>query len=335
MSATFKIIFNGQLHQHANISLVQKQLSQFLNIPHTIAIKLFDGKSYALKKDLTSIEAVKKDLTSIEAVKAESSLKEMGLITRVELHQSTALTAKQYPLALKKLTKHDDAEEHKTSNSKRTLLQKKTNSIQTIITRYKNDKVKLQRSSLKSLLYLCYIALLVMTITGLTISYNLLSNTISESQSNTIIGLTYQDYKQYITEQKAVSNQQKTNLSANNNAQQSHDNEQFNRFSLLINSYADSVKQPNIEKMGGEKLNLRLQEIDDLGEKNAFWLQLINLAKSLNNDAHTMSTLNNTDPNKVQWINAVINLTLSISVLSLLILMIIVIKMKLRTIRES
>jgi len=75
-----------------------------------------------------------------------------------------------------------------------------------------------------------------------------------------------------------------------------------------------------------------------------------------------MSTLNNTDPNKVQWINAVdwisqryirqqqngnahpkvnqpnnavINLTLSISVLSLLILMIIVIKMKLRTIRES
>ena len=352
MSATFKIIFNGQLQQHADISLVQKQLSQFLNIPHTIAIKLFDGKSYALKKDLTSIEAVK----------AESSLKKMGLITRVELHQSTALTAKQYPIALKKLTKHDDAEEHKTSNSKRTLLQKKTNSIQTIITRYKYDKVKLQRSSLKSLLYLCYIALLVMTITGLTVSYNLLSNTMSESQSNTLTGLTYQDYKQYITEQKAVSNQQKTNLSANNNAQQSHDSEQFNRFSLLINSYADSVKQPNIEKMGGEKLNLRLQEIDDLGEKNAFWLQLINLAKSLNNDAHTMSTLNNTDPNKVQWINAVdwisqryirqqqngnahpkvnqpnnavINLTLSISVLSLLILMIIVIKMKLRTIRES
>ncbi|WFO19855.1 hypothetical protein ATS73_003430 [Pseudoalteromonas sp. H100] len=59
MSATFKIIFNGQLQQHADISLVQKQLSQFLNIPHTIAIKLFDGKSYALKKDLTSIEAVK------------------------------------------------------------------------------------------------------------------------------------------------------------------------------------------------------------------------------------------------------------------------------------
>jgi hypothetical protein len=65
VSATFKIIFNGQLQQHADISLVQKQLSQFLNIPHTIAIKLFDGKSYALKKDLTSIEAVK----------AESSLK--------------------------------------------------------------------------------------------------------------------------------------------------------------------------------------------------------------------------------------------------------------------
>jgi len=351
VSATFKIIFNGQLHQHANIPLVQKELSQFLNIPHAIAIKLFDGKPYALKKDLTSIEAVK----------TESSLKKMGLITRVELHQSTSLTEKQYPLALKTPTNYDNAKAHKTSNSKRILLQKKAISVRDMITSYKNDKVKLQRASLKSLLYFCYIALLVVTITGLTISCNLLSNTVNESQSNTLVNLTYQDYKQYITDQNAINNQQ-SNINTDNNASQNQGSEQFNRFALLINSYAENVKQPNVEKMGGEKLNLRLQEIDELGEKNVFWLQLINLAKNLNNDAHVMSTLSNADPNKVQWINAVdwisqryirqqqisnslpkvnepnnvvLNLTLSISVLSLLLLMIIVIKMKLRTIRET
>ena len=60
MSATFKIIFNGQLHQDADITSVQEQLGQFLKIPHDIVIQLFDGKSYALKKDLTSIDAVKR-----------------------------------------------------------------------------------------------------------------------------------------------------------------------------------------------------------------------------------------------------------------------------------
>ncbi|MEI8625187.1 hypothetical protein P4S67_13795 [Pseudoalteromonas sp. B137] len=50
MDATFKIIFNGQLHQDADITSAQEQLSQLLNIPHNIVVQLFDGKAYALKK---------------------------------------------------------------------------------------------------------------------------------------------------------------------------------------------------------------------------------------------------------------------------------------------
>ncbi|MBQ4797884.1 hypothetical protein J8L73_01790 [Pseudoalteromonas sp. MMG006] len=60
MSPTFKIVFNGLLHQDTDITFAQEQLSQLLKIPHDIVIQLFDGESYALKKDLPSINAVKK-----------------------------------------------------------------------------------------------------------------------------------------------------------------------------------------------------------------------------------------------------------------------------------
>ncbi|MEI8620947.1 hypothetical protein P4S66_08790 [Pseudoalteromonas sp. B129b] len=50
MSATFKIVFNGQLYQNTDLTSAQEKLSQLLNIPHNIVVQLFDGKAYALKK---------------------------------------------------------------------------------------------------------------------------------------------------------------------------------------------------------------------------------------------------------------------------------------------
>ena len=85
VSDTFKIVFNGQLYQNTDLTSAQEKLSQLLNIPHNIVVQLFDGKAYALKKDLSSIDAVKTEL----------SLKKLGLITKVEPQRTTVIAQSQ------------------------------------------------------------------------------------------------------------------------------------------------------------------------------------------------------------------------------------------------
>ena len=221
-------------------------------------------------------------------------------------------------------------------------------------------------------MYFCYCALCIITIIGVGISVNALKNnfgTLNNGTTNntTTNSLSYQNYKQYLIDQNSLNQptQKVTNEQAANPTQQKS-NEYFSRFSSLINSYAQSTGQADIKTMGGDKLQQHLQEIDDLGPKNEFWQQLVQLSKGLDNDKHAIGKLNNTDPAKVQWINAVdwisqsyirqhqnsqttnnspvttyepsnpiLNLTLLISMLSLFSLLVIAIKMKLRAIRHS
>jgi len=359
VGATFKIIFNGQLHQDADITSAQEQLSQLLNIPHNIVIQLFDGKAYALKKDLSSIDAVK----------TESSLKKFGLITKVEPQlakpQNNQVVLSEHS---EDTNKHISKSTHEKSTSTQSeLLNTDAAPSKNSTIEQSDDKYKLLRNTLKSALYFCYCALFIITLLGAVISFNALKNNFCTPNNVTTNNLSYQNYKQYLIDQNSLNQsvQKVTNdHTANPTLQKS--NEYFSRFSSLINSYAQSTGQADIKTMGGDKLQQHLQEIDDLGPKNEFWQQLVQLSKSLNNDTHTMAALNNTDPAKVQWINAVdwisqsyirqhqnsqttknppvttdepsnpiLNLTLLISMLSLFSLLVIAIKMKLRAIRHS
>ncbi|MBH0003866.1 hypothetical protein [Pseudoalteromonas sp. SWYJZ12] len=358
MDATFKIIFNGQLHQDADITSAQEQLSQLLNIPHNIVIQLFDGKAYALKKDLSSIDAVK----------TESSLKKFGLITKVEpqltkpLNNQLVLTEHS-----EDTNKHISKSTHEKSTSAQSELLNTDAASSKNSTIEQSNKYKLLHNTLKSALYFCYCALFIITLLGAVISFNALKNNFGTPSNVTTNNLSYQEYKQYLIDQNSLNQsvQKVTNdQTANPTLQKS--NEYFNRFSSLINSYAQSTGQADIKTMGGDKLQQHLQEIDDLGAKNEFWQQLIRLSKSLDNDKHAIGMLNNTDPAKVQWINAVdwisqsyirqhqnsqtinnspvttyepsnpiLNLTLLISMLSLFSLLVIAIKMKLRAIKNT
>ena len=373
VSATFKIVFNGQLYQNTDLTSAQEQLSQLLNIPHNIVIQLFDGKAYALKKDLSSIDAVK----------TESSLKKLGLITKVEPQLITVISQSQNnQIALTEHSKNTDKHISESTDGKSISIQNERldtdeapNTAAAIKQSY--NKYKLLRNTLKSALYFCYCALCIITLVGVVISVNALKNnfgTLNNTTTNntttnntTTNNLSYQNYKQYLIDQNSLNQpiQKVTNnQTANPTLQKS--NEYFSRFSSLINSYAQSTGQADIKTMGGDKLQQHLQEIDDLGPKNEFWQQLIQLSKSLDNDKHAIGMLNNTDPAKVQWINAVdwisqsyirqqqnsqttnnspvatyepsnpiLNLTLLISMLSLFSLLVIAIKMKLRAIRHS
>ncbi|GAA60578.1 hypothetical protein P20652_2444 [Pseudoalteromonas sp. BSi20652] len=369
VSATFKIVFNGQLYQNTDLTFAQEQLSQLLNIPHNIVVQLFDGKAYALKKDLSSIDAVK----------TESSLKKLGLVTKVEPQRTTAISQSQNnQIALTEHSKNTDKHISESTDGKSISIQNKhldtgeaPNTVPAIRQPY--NKYKLLRNTLKSALYFCYCALCIMTIIGVVISVNALKNNFGTLNNTTINNtttnnLSYQNYKQYLIDQNSLNQPtQKVTNSQTANASQQKSNEYFSRFSSLINSYAQSTGQADIKTMGGDKLQQHLQEIDDLGPKNEFWQQLIQLSKSLDNDKHAIGMLNNTDPAKVQWINAVdwisqsyirqqqntqatntspanadeqscnpiLNLTLLISMLSLFSIFIIAIKMKLRAIRNT
>ncbi|MEM5508341.1 hypothetical protein WNY98_05640 [Pseudoalteromonas sp. AS71] len=368
MSATFKIVFNGQLYQNTDLTSAQEQLSQLLNIPHNIVVQLFDGKAYALKKDLSSIDAVK----------TESSLKKLGLITKVEPQLITVISQSQNnQIALTEHSKNTDKHISESTEGKSISIQserldtgKAPNTAAAIKQSY--NKYKLLRNTLKSTLYFCYSALCIITLIGVVISVNALKNNFGilnngTTNNTTTNNLSYQNYKQYLIDQNSLNQpaQKVTNEQTANPTQQKS-NEYFRRFSSLINSYAQSTGQADIKTMGGDKLQQHLQEIDDLGPKNEFWQQLIQLSKSLDNDKHAIGMLNNTDPAKVQWINAVdwisqsyirqhqnsqtinnspvatyepsnpiLNLTLLISMLSLFSLLVIAIKMKLRAIRHS
>ncbi|WP_241763419.1 MULTISPECIES: hypothetical protein [unclassified Pseudoalteromonas] len=368
MSATFKIVFNGQLYQNTDLTSAQEQLSQLLNIPHNIVVQLFDGKAYALKKDLSSIDAVK----------TESSLKKLGLITKVEPQLITVISQSQNnQIALTEHSKNTDKHISECTEGKSISVQserldtgKAPNTAAAIKQSY--NKYKLLRNTLKSALYFCYSALCIITLIGVVISVNALKNNFGilnngTTNNTTTNNLSYQNYKQYLIDQKSLNQPaQKVTNERTANPTQQKSNEYFRRFSSLINSYAQSTGQADIKTMGGDKLQQHLQEIDDLGPKNEFWQQLIQLSKSLDNDKHAIGMLNNTDPAKVQWINAVdwisqsyirqhqnsqtinsspvstdepsnpiLNLTLLISMLSLFSLLVIAIKMKLRAIRIS
>nr|WP_165725662.1 hypothetical protein [Pseudoalteromonas sp. SA25] len=369
VSATFKIVFNGQLYQNTDLTSAQEQLSQLLNIPHNIVIQLFDGKAYALKKDLSSIDAVK----------TESSLKKLGLITKVEpqlISVTSQSQSQNNQIALTEHSKNTDKHISESTNGKSISIQNERldtdeapNTAAAIKQSY--NKYKLLRNTLKSALYFCYCALCIITIIGVVLSVNALKNNFgtlnNETTNNTTTNnLSYQNYKQYLIDQNSLNQPtQKVTNERTTNPTQQKSNEHFSRLSSLINSYAQSTGQADIKTMGGDKLQLHLQEIDDLGPKNEFWQQLIQLSKSLDNDKHAIGMLNNTDPAKVQWINAVdwisqsyirqhqnsqttnnspvatyepsnpiLNLTLLISMLSLFSLLVIAIKMKLRAIRH-
>ncbi|WP_232783789.1 MULTISPECIES: hypothetical protein [Pseudoalteromonas] len=368
MSATFKIVFNGQLYQNTDLTSAQEQLSQLLNIPHNIVVQLFDGKAYALKKDLSSIDAVK----------TESSLKKLGLITKVEPQLITVISQSQNnQIALTEHSKNTDKHISESTEGKSISIQserldtgKAPNTAAAIKQSY--NKYKLLRNTLKSALYFCYSALCIITLIGVVISVNALKNNFgilnnTTTNNTTTNNLSYQNYKQYLIDQNSLNQPaQKVTNERTANPTQQKSNEYFRRFSSLINSYAQTTGQADIKTMGGDKLQQHLQEIDDLGPKNEFWQQLIQLSKSLDNDKHAIGMLNNTDPAKVQWINAVdwisqsyirqhqnsqtinnspvatyepsnpiLNLTLLISMLSLFSLLVIAIKMKLRAIRIS
>ncbi|MGY8835797.1 MAG: hypothetical protein ACKVH6_03650 [Enterobacterales bacterium] len=368
MSATFKIVFNGQLYQNTDLTSAQEQLSQLLNIPHNIVVQLFDGKAYALKKDLSSIDAVK----------TESSLKKLGLITKVEPQLITVISQSQNnQIALTEHSKNTDKHISESTEGKSISIQserldtgKAPNTAAAIKQSY--NKYKLLRNTLKSALYFCYSALCIITLIGVVISVNALKNNFGilnngTTNNTTTNNLSYQNYKQYLIDQNSLNQPaQKVTNERTANPTQQKSNEYFRRFSSLINSYAQTTGQADIKTMGGDKLQQHLQEIDDLGPKNEFWQQLIQLSKSLDNDKHAIGMLNNTDPAKVQWINAVdwisqsyirqhqnsqtinnspvatyepsnpiLNLTLLISMLSLFSLLVIAIKMKLRAIRIS
>ncbi len=346
MSASFKIIFNGQLHQNADISTVQEQLCQFLKIPHNVAVKLFDGRAYALVKDLSSIDAVK----------TESKLKSFGLITKVEPHAS--VRAPQSAAGTKLVVARNEP-----------AVKKIANTITSIKKSGVNSPTALPKLALQSALFFCYSLLFICLICSAVISFNTLKmSMIDSSSASPSTTLNYVHYKQYLANQKkhpevTLPNTHNTD-ELNQGAQQKIDS-YFARFSTHINSYAKILKQPNINSMGAERLKQHLQEIDALGTEHVFWEQLINLAKSLNNDAHVMSKLGNDNPDKIQWINAVdwisqsyirqqqnkpdalpvtptntqlakspiLDLTLLISLMSFLTLIIISIKMKVRSIK--
>ncbi|NMP01956.1 hypothetical protein HHE94_04330 [Pseudoalteromonas arctica] len=362
VSATFKIVFNGQLYQNTDLTSAQEQLSQLLNIPHNIVIQLFDGKAYALKKDLSSIDAVK----------TESSLKKLGLITKVEPQLITVISQSQNnQIALTEHSKNTDKHISESTDGKSISIQNERldtdeapNTAAAIKQSY--NKYKLLRNTLKSALYFCYSALCIITLVSVVISVNALKNNFGTLNNTTTNNLSYQNYKQYLIDQNSLNQPtQKVTNERTANPTQQKSNEYFSRFSSLINSYAQSTGQADIKTMGGDKLQQHLQEIDDLGPKNEFWQQLMQLSKSLDNDKHAIGMLNNTDPAKVQWINAVdwisqsyirqhqnsqttnnspvatyepsnpiLNLTLLISMLSLFSLLVIAIKMKLRAIRH-
>ena len=302
VSATFKIVFNGQLYQNTDLTSAQEQLSQLLNIPSNIVVQLFDGKAYALKKDLSSIDAVK----------TESSLKKLGLITKVEPQLITVISQSQNnQITLTEHSKNTDKHISESTEGKSISVQserldtgKAPNTAAAIKQSY--NKYKLLRNTLKSALYFCYSALCIITLIGVVISVNALKNNFGilnngTTNNTTTNNLSYQNYKQYLIDQNSLNQPaQKVTNERTANPTQQKSNEYFRRFSSLINSYAQSTGQADIKTMGGDKLQQHLQEIDNLGPKNEFWQQLVQLSKSLNNDTHTMAALNNTDPAKVQ-----------------------------------
>ncbi|MFL3651819.1 MAG: hypothetical protein ACI6PR_11425 [Pseudoalteromonas sp.] len=355
MSATFKIIFNGQLHQDADITSVQEQLAQFLKIPHDIVIQLFDGKSYALKKDLTSIDAVK----------TESSLKKLGLITKVEPERTAPVIQSQNSqLVCPKHIQNNDKKVPVKTNDENSAVQSKKAQLNTVFEQT-NVKTRLLSNTLKSALYLCYLALFIVTLFGLSTSYTVIKSTFTSDES-VQSKLSYQQYKLFLNEQNSTKHQPQIAIAEQGTKTDStENNEYFSKFSAHINRYAKTLGQVNINAMGGDKLQQHLQEIDDLGPKNEFWKQLILLAKNLDNDSHKMSALQSDDSAKIHWINAVdwisqsyirqhqstdkpntkseppakgnpiLSLTLLISLLSLLSIFVIAIKMKLRAIKNS
>jgi len=356
VSPTFKIVFSGQLHQDADITFAQEQLSQLLKIPHDIVIQLFDGKSYALKKDLTSIDAVK----------TESSLKKFGLITKVEPQRTAPVIQSQNSqLVCPEHIQNDDKEVPLKANDKSSALQSIKAQLNTVFEQT-NTKTKLLNNTLKSALYLCYLALFIVTLFGLSTSYTVIKSTLSTSDESAQSKLSYQQYKLYINKQNNTKHQPQMAITEQGTKTGSSENNQyFSKFVAHINSYAKTLGQANVNAMGGAKLQQHLQEIDDLGPKNEFWKQIILLAKNLNNDSHKMSALQSDDSAKIQWINAVdwisqsyirqhqstdkpntkseppaqgnpiLSLTLLISLLSLLSIFVIAIKMKLRAIKNS
>jgi len=355
VSPTFKIVFNGQLHQDTDITFAQEQLSQLLKIPHDIVIQLFDGKSYALKKDLTSIDAVK----------TESSLKKLGLITKVEPQRTAPVIQSQNSqLVCPEHIQNNDKKVPVQTNDKSSAIQSIKAQLNTVFEQT-NTKTKLLNNTLKCALYLCYLALLIVTLFGLSTSYTVIKSTFT-SDELVQSKLSYQQYKLYINEQNSTKHHPKMAIAEQGTKTGStENNEYFSKFTAHINSYAKTLGQANVNAMGGAKLQQHLQEIDDLGPKNEFWEQIILLAKNLNNDSHKMSALQSDDSAKIQWINAVdwisqsyirqhqstdkpntkseppaqdnpiLSLTLLISLLSLLSIFVIAIKMKLRAIKNS
>ncbi|MBH0057439.1 hypothetical protein I6F65_10745 [Pseudoalteromonas sp. SWXJZ94C] len=301
VSTTFKIVFSGQLNDDADISNVQSKLSEFLSIPHYIVIKLFDGKAYALVKNLTSIDAVK----------TESKLKAFGLITKVE---------PQFPSVIP-TEKNTDSKQiilHKASVDSDNLNREKTDSEQhnqqtnSVIKEpisntvaATNTKNKWLTRTLKTSLYINYIILFILVISSIVIASKLItSNLATKNSSNeTIENFSYTRYKQYLNYQSIAPVNNNSDEKIKTDQQQIND--YFILFSHSINNYADTVGQLNIEAMGGDKLKQHLQEIDDLGPQFMFWQQLTRLAKNLNDDAPYMSQFEKTDPAQIQWINAI------------------------------
>ncbi|MBQ4831873.1 hypothetical protein J8L70_01320 [Pseudoalteromonas sp. MMG010] len=287
MSASYKIVFSGQVKKNTDLSVAINQLSRLLNIPNFVCEKLFDGKAYALEKNLTSVEAVKK----------ESSLKALGLITKVQPQkpEKENVTPANNNITRESISAGTSLQTYR-------FIQQKQNNNH-LIYLIKNWQLML----LKIGLYFCYTALIIATSAAILTAFKLVT-VANDSQINKQL-LNYDNYKHYLNNQQSNSpvsayiNNNNTSYEALQEQQQI--NRYFADFSSAINHYAKQVNQRDVSAMGGVKLKQHLQEIDALGPQFAFWQQLTTLASALENDATNMAKLSNENPLKVQWINAV------------------------------
>jgi hypothetical protein len=220
MSATYKIVFTGKLKDNTDISTVTCQLSTLLNIPYRVCEKLFDGKAYALLKDLTSIEAVKK----------ESSLKALGLITKVHPQttshttqpinkapnaahtQAPALVPHSYKLVTQPIIINNEKREHKLKKYRAILI--------------------------NSLLYSCYMALLISCIFAAATAFTLFTAPKNDVTNNT--HLAYENYKVYLNNQlnRSAQTPYENSSHASYEALQTQQqiNDYFTQFSNSINN---------------------------------------------------------------------------------------------------
>ncbi|WP_096738888.1 hypothetical protein [Pseudoalteromonas atlantica] len=328
MEPVYKVIFKGQIEPGYKLEGVKENLTLLIKCSPAMADKLFNGKSYALAKDLPEASALEKQkqfkaiglVTTLKAenISADTDSSNPDPVTESkaqQLNQSAKKLSEQLKQTAQSLTSKAQST---AENLKNAASPNNTGHDKNTITKQTKSPKNWQQKYFKVVGYFSFfcatIAILVVLLVGSGIGIKLISSSASVDVeqvdtrfSNLEQQLEKQEDARYestaVTSQNDIDSYQ-AEVAASFEFQKNEE-EYFAKIETNLNSYAKVLGQRSVKEKGSSYYMQTFSEINNGDPKFIFWKDLLEFTEDLDDSATSISEYKNTDKRKVEWPDAI------------------------------